>query len=381
MIRKLLQVACLVGVAVAVPALAQNLTEAEYQEKLQALQQNIQKLQQQLDAVKGNREDLLRDLEENETEIGELLDKIENIKQQLKSEEQALQQLRDKRRRLAGEQVAQKKHVARQVRAAYLLGGQSNLKLLLNQNSPQTVSRMLKYHDYFLTAHTDKITTYLNTIEQLNGLEPRILRNTQSLQRSRAQLQSRHRELETRRAEREQLLAKLNETIQNKDQELRQLTRDREHIEKLMDEIVASVGDRGNFNRNAPFADLRGRLPWPAEGRIAHRFGSDRIAGKMKWDGVVIRAAEGTPVTAIHHGRVVFAEYLRGHGLLIIVDHGDGYMSLYAHNQSLKKKVGSWVEAGEVIARVGSSGGQSGAGLYFEIRRDGQPTNPGGWCG
>ncbi|MEX1033351.1 MAG: peptidoglycan DD-metalloendopeptidase family protein [Cellvibrionaceae bacterium] len=177
------------------------------------------------------------------------------------------------------------------------------------------------------------------------------------------------------------MLARLNESIETKDQELQQLARDRQYIEQLMTEIVATVGHQNTFNSDAPFAELRGKLPWPAEGQIAHSFGSERVAGKMKWDGVLIRASEGEPVKAIHHGRVVFADYLRGHGLLIIVDHGEGYMSLYAHNQTLKKAVGNWVEAGEVIASVGSSGGQRQAGLYFEIRQHGRPTNPGTWCG
>lgn len=386
MIRPWLHLACLAIMALAWPALAQEadsrpkLSEQEYQQKLQALQQNIQQLQQQLNSVKGNREQLLQDLKKNETEIGKLLDKIDSIKQQLKSEEQALEDLRSRRSSLAEEQIAQKKQIAQQVRAAYLLGGQSNLKLLLNQDSPETVSRMLKYHDYFLAAHADKIATYLHTIEQLNAIEPRIVRRSESLQRNRADLQNRYAELKEKRRARQQTLAKLDATIQSKDQELQQLTRDREHIEELMAEIVDSVG-RGSFNNGAPFADLRGRLRWPAQGDIAHRFGSDRFAGKLKWDGVVIRAAEGSPVRAIHDGRVIFADYLRGHGLLIILDHGGGYMSLYAHNQSLTKTVGSRVEAGEVIARVGSSGGQQEAGLYFEIRRNGQPTNPSRWCG
>ncbi|MGQ9424970.1 murein hydrolase activator EnvC family protein [Gilvimarinus sp. F26214L] len=371
----------LTGIALCMPVSAENVSEAEYQARLEALQKNIGELQQELNAVKGNRDQLLTDLQENETSIGELLEKIESIKRELKEDEQALLQLHRERKQLAGEQSSQKKHVAQQVRAAYQLGGQSTLKLLLNQHDPQSISRLLKYHDYVLTAQSAKIAAYVEGIERLNTIEPRIVENTRRLKRNRTRLQRRHDELQNRQRERQQMLARLEATIKTKDEELQKLNRDRRQVEELMSRIVAKIGTGSTFNQDAPFADLHGKLPWPANGRLAHQFGSERIAGKMKWSGVMIRAPEGSPVRAIHHGRVVFADYLRGHGLLIIVDHGAGYMSLYAHNQSLKKNVGNWVEAGEVIASVGSSGGQPQAGLYFEIRQNGRPTNPNRWCG
>jgi septal ring factor EnvC (AmiA/AmiB activator) len=380
-LKRCAQWALLACLSFALPALAQESSEADYQTKLKVLQKNIQKLQKELEAVKGNREELLRQLRSNETEIGDLLKQIDGIKEELRSDEQALRDLSQERDRLLGEQRNEKKHIAQQVRAAYQLGGQSNLKLLLNQNDPQTVSRLLKYHDYFFAAHATKISSYLDNLQKLDTIEPKILQNTLALQQKRSRLQGRYEQLKSKQSEREKTLALLDRTIDSKDQELQKLARDREHIEKLMDEIVATVGSRDNFNSDAPFSELRGKLPWPAAGNIAHRFGSDRIPGKMKWNGVVIRATEGSPVRAVHHGRVVFADYLRGHGLLVIVDHGGGYMSLYARNQSLKKTVGNWVEAGEVIASVGNSGGQQQAGLYFEIRQNGQPTNPSGWCG
>lgn len=380
-VKTIVRLVLIASLGFGLPIVAQEVSEAEYQAKLKDLQRNIKELQKELNTVKGSRDELLLDLKDNETDIGELLEKIDDIKQQLKSEEQTLNELKQKRELLAGEQSSQKKHIAQQVRAAYQLGGQSNLKLLLNQDKPETVSRLLKYHDYFLAAHSEKIADYVDNIKQLNEIEPQIVGNTQALQGSRAGLQNRYEQLKSKQNERQQMLARLNATIKNKDQELQTLARDRQHIEKLMEEIVATVGSQAVFNGDAPFSELRGKLPWPASGQIAHRFGSERIAGKMKWNGVVIRADEGAPVKAIHHGRVVFADYLRGHGLLIIVDHGDSYMSLYAHNQNLKKSVGSLVAAGEVIAQVGSSGGRSQTGLYFEIRQNGQPTNPNSWCG
>ena len=121
-------------------------------------------------------------------------------------------------------------------------------------------------------------------------------------------------------------------------------------------------------------------MPWPAGNKLIKKFGNAKIDGKITWEGILISAKAGTSVEAIHHGRVVFSDYLRGHGLLVIVDHGDGYMSLYAHNQSLLKETGDWVSSGETISRVGNTGGQAQAGLYFEIRHQGKPTDPIKWC-
>jgi septal ring factor EnvC (AmiA/AmiB activator) len=129
-----------------------------------------------------------------------------------------------------------------------------------------------------------------------------------------------------------------------------------------------------------PFASRKGELAWPAKGRIGARFGSARGVGRLYWDGVLIEAPEGGEVRSVHYGRVAFADWLRGFGLLLIIDHGDGYMTLYGYNQSLFKETGEWVEAGEVIAQVGRSGGRSTSGVYFGIRHNGEPIDPKKWC-
>ena len=142
------------------------------------------------------------------------------------------------------------------------------------------------------------------------------------------------------------------------------------------DEAIINLNLSGD---GQPFANRRGKMTLPVKGKLKHTYGSQRIAGKLTWDGIVITAQEGTPVTAVHHGRVIFSDYMRSHGLLLIIDHGDGYMSLYANNQTLSKDLGDWVGSGDVIARLGSTGGQSYPGLYFEIRHQGQPVNPRHW--
>jgi septal ring factor EnvC (AmiA/AmiB activator) len=157
----------------------------------------------------------------------------------------------------------------------------------------------------------------------------------------------------------------------------------------LLDSLATAPGELSEIDdsglssdgaEHQPFAKLRGRLNWPSRGKLITRYGSARKVGKLKWQGVNISAPEGTEVRAISHGRVAFSDWLRGFGLLTIIDHGDGYMSLYGGNQSLFKEVGDWVEAGEAIASVGNSGGRQDSALYFEIRHNGKPSNPLKWC-
>lgn len=366
----------------AMPSLGQEakLSEAEIKAKLAELQKTIDSTQQDLKSVKDNRTKLLIDLEINETEIGELQDKVEDIKQQLGTQEQSLRDLQRQKNLLLAEQRSEKKHVAQQVKAVYQLGRQSNLKLLLNQNGPEKVSRMLKYYDYMLAARTDQIQTYQTSLEQLAAVETDIINTTQALARNRNSLEQQYQALQTKQSQRQQTLALLERSITDKDQQLKQLTGDQQSLEALLSQVATAVKNMPFRGSTEPFAQARGKLSWPVQGKIANRFGSYRIANKLKWDGVMITAEAGSEVRAIHAGRVVVADYLRGQGLLLILDHGGGFLSIYAHNRNLHKTVGDWVEGGELIARVGNSGGQSEAGLYFEIRQDGKPVNPSAWC-
>ncbi len=380
MIRKALCLGLLAIAFAAVPSFGQEMSEQEAQAKLMELQKSIEDMKRELDDVKNNRGQLLLDLQDNESEIGNLQDKIDDIKQQLGTQEQSLRQLQQDKSLLLAEQRSQKKHVAQQVKAVYQLGGQSNLKLLLNQDGPEKVSRILKYYDYFLAARTTQLTTYQDNLAKLNKIEPDILRTSEALKRNQNKLQAQYQELQAKQNQRQKTLALLDQTISNKDQELEKLSNDRNAIEKVLDRVGRFVSEIPFRRSDKPFANSRGNLSWPVQGKLANRFGSYRVAGKLKWDGVVIRASEGSAVNAIHEGRVVVADYLRGQGLLLIIDHGGGYLSIYAHNRTLHKQVGDWVEAGELIASVGNSGGQSESGVYFEIRQNGKPVNPARWC-
>jgi septal ring factor EnvC (AmiA/AmiB activator) len=358
---------------------AQQTSEADYQAKLQELQATIAQLKTELAKVKSDRDALQNDLQTSEVDISDLVKKIERLKGDLSQQKKQLAQLNSQRTELRQQRKSQQQAIAEQVNAAYRLGRQSELKLVLNQQQPDQVARMLKYYDYFIDARAERIETYLDTIAELNRVEPAIEAKAAELNRNRKTLEQRFDQLSQRQAERERTLKRLNSAIASKDQQLKQKAEDRQRLEQLLSEVTQALANLALPGDSQPFAQKRGKLAWPTQGKMLQRYGSNR-AGKLRWEGVLIGAPSGREVKAVHHGRVVFADYLRGHGLLIIVDHGNGYMSLYAHNQSLLKETGDWVSANEVVAQVGNSGGQSQAALYFEIRHQGKPLNPAQWC-
>ncbi len=362
------------------PVMAQAAGDEDYQAKINQLQQSIKQLQQELQKAKGSRNQLQSDLQSSEVDISETLKKIEALKEELASQKKQLTQLNRKQDELQAASREQQRYIAEDINAAYRLGSQSQLKLLLNQQQPETVARMNKYYSYFLNARSSRVDAYLETIAELNIIKPQIEARTRTLEENTVQLQQRRQQLLARQQERTETLAKLNASINRKDEELKQQSQDKQRLEKLLAEVTAAIANLALPTDGEPFAKLKGRMPFPARGRLLNRFGSSRLEGKLRWEGVMIGAREGTPVHAIHHGRVVFSDYLRGHGMLVIIDHGDGYMSLYAHNQSLLRETGDWVSSGEVIAKVGNTGGQSQSALYFEIRHNGKPTNPARWC-
>jgi len=378
--KPLLGVAIIALALLASPAIAQQSSDEDYQAKLLKLQKSITLLKSELQKVKGSRNDLQDSLQTSEIDIGQLSGKIERLQGELASGKKQLLQLNRNRIELQGKRREQQKTIGEYVNSAYRLGQQSQVKLLLNQQDPAELARTLKYYDYFIDARADKIDAYLETIGELDRLEPRIEAKTNTIKASQKSLQQRHQQLLSKQQDRQRTLAKLNSSIHSKDEQLKNKTRDQQRLETLLKQVTEAIANLEIPGGDQPFAQRRGKMSWPTRGPITNAFGSDKAAGKLRWDGVRIKAALGSEVEAIHHGRVVFSDYLRGHGLLMIVDHGKGYMSLYAHNQMLLKELGDWVSSGDTIAKVGDTGGQIHAGLYFEVRHQGKPTNPARWC-
>lgn len=361
---------------------------ADEKAEMAQLQKDIEALQQDLKRIQGTRSSLQKDLQKSETDIGDLEKKADKIKKELQREQQELEKLDKERSSLEQQQRQQQQQIAEQIRAAYKLGEQSEIKVMLNQESPDQLSRIMKYHSYFMNAHNTKMQHFLDTTNQINALIPEIEKKTFELEQKQAELAEQRKSVANIHKTRAQALAKVNAQVKDKNQELQKLAEDRSRLQTLLTTVARKVAatNIGNSPAYVPlpkdgekFSQRKGRLPWPAKGSMVHRFGSSRVAGQMSWNGAFITAPMGTPVIAVHHGRIVFADYFGGHGLLVIVDHGEGYLSLYAHNQSLLKKAGEVVKAGDAIASIGNSGGQATTGVYFEIRRQGKPIDPGVW--
>jgi septal ring factor EnvC (AmiA/AmiB activator) len=277
-------------------------------------------------------------------------------------------------RRVARERDA----LAGQVRLSYMTGREELVKLLLSQENPATLGRMLVYYDYFNRARSSRIAAASREVAVLDSLAAESARLEQELEEL-VQKQAREVEAQERaRAERRAALARIESSIADAGGKIASLRLEEERLSELVVELAELLEDlpRG---AEEPFAAQKGTLAWPVDGKIAQGFGQPRDGGPLRWNGVLLAAATGTAVQAVYYGRVAFADWLPGLGLLIIVDHGGGYMSLYGHNEALLKESGEWVSPGDEIAQVGDSGGQAEPGLYFEIRHNGAPEDPRQW--
>lgn len=359
-------------------ALAQA-NEKQDQAKLERVQKNIEKLKRELYKAQSNRDNIKQTIEKSEKEIIDLKTKAEKIQSEIKSSEKSIQKLESQKSAFIDKKKIQQNQVSQHVQAAFRLGKKNNISTLLNQQNPAEVSRNMRYLNYIVAARHEKIITLETTLDEIKRLESRTISETNKLRASHRSLKNEQTALAKQKKSREATIAALEKTLTNRGDKLASLELDRKHLAKLLSQVAGILNDEDLNNDTQKFSILRGKLPWPTKGNLIHQFNSPRVGNNVKWQGLVIKANAGTPVRSVHHGRVVFSDYLRGHGLLIIIDHGAGYLSLYAHNESLIKSLGDWVASGEVIAHVGDTGGQKVAGLYFELRYKGKPQNPTRW--
>jgi len=348
------------------------------QQNLKALELQISKLKQELQSHNQQQKNVSLALQQIEIQSGQLKENIRKTEADLTRLKGDRQKLDLKRNKLNASKSAQQKLISQHLNTAFRMGREEQIKLLLNEEDPTQFNRMLKYHDYFLQARTDKIETYLATLQELEQLKLAISNIEIELQAQHQNLQSQHEQLKGQIAKRRSTLQKIKTLISNDKSQLKKMNKEHIALEQIITTLKEAIADLTPTSPQKPFSAQKGKLSWPAKGRVTHKFGSVRKAD-IRWNGILLRANEGTPVKAVHHGRVIFSDYLRGHGLLLIIDHGDGYMSLYAHNQILLKDSGDWVSNDELISRVGNSGGLEISALYFEIRHNGKPSNPSKW--
>ena len=267
--------------------------------------------------------------------------------------------------------------LARQMRAAYMIGREEPLKLLLNQQDPARANRMFVYYSYFGRARAGVIAAIDTDIRKLADLDAQLAADEQRLDALQSATTDEVAQLEAARAQRDAALVAIKADSRNSARMLQRLQAQQAALTALLADLKRALQPFPS-DANGAFGAWRGRLAWPVGGHLAARFGQVR-AGGLKWDGMLIDTERGADVRAVYRGRVIYADWLPGLGLLTIVDHGDGYLSLYGHNDRLYKAVGDTVAAGEVIAASGDSGGSSRPQLYFEIRKGSRPVDPGPW--
>lgn len=349
--------------------------------ELEQLRTRIQLLRDDLNAVRGIRRDVRMQLADIERNIAATVQQVRSTRQNMALNTQRLQELIIQRQQLQGSLGRQRVVLAEQIRTGYVVGRQDYMKMLLNQEQPARVGRVLTYYSYLDRARSEQIETITQQMSRLSTVEDAIKVENENLAAANARLASEKTSLLAFKSDRRGILGRIDEELNDKTQRLANLTADEQRLTELLRRLPMELGDiPSEVNVKGTFAKSKGKLLWPASGRISAAYGSPRGAGNLRWQGVVLNAAEGEEVRSVWRGRVIFTGWLNGYGMMIILDHGEGYMSLYAHNQSVIKEVGDWTEANEVIATVGDSGGQKHSGLYFEIRHNGKPDNPVRWC-
>lgn len=359
-----------------VAAAAEDGQQAE--EDLQQVNSAIEEIQNWLVDANARQSQEQQVLRAAEIEIAELGPAVAALTTSVHQTQSELNSLRQRNDRLQAEKAEQNEVLAVAIRAAYMTGEQNLLKLLLNQQDIAESGRMLHYSRVFSESQLQKIAAFQYTLDELAVLGIALESTLSDLNRQQTALDQQVLALNEARTARQQAIAELNASIANRSSELEQLEIDQAELQALIEEINRALEQVQSVAALAPFTDQRGSLNLPASGSIVSRFGSRYGEGSLTRQGITIAAAEGTAVQSVHAGRVVFADWLRGSGLLVIVDHGDGYMSLYGSNQALAKQAGDWVEANETLATSGLAGDGS-AGVYFEIRHHGEAQNPMPW--
>ena len=353
-------------------------TEAQLKE----LRTRIETLRAQQETRRRSESAARAELADIETRMGMATRALKGTRTELAAARSRLTALNQERTGYRNQRDRSVKALKQQLRAAFMSGQQEYLKLLLNQQDPARFGRTMSYYRYLNEARGEQLKTLAWAMGRLVSVEEKITGEITALRKLEQTQEAERKRLAGLQRQRERSLKLVASEIASDEKKIAGLLSDEKELSQLLDRIEQVVQDVPVLlPKGAGFAQLRGKLGWPARGEFLQQFGDSRHDGRLRWNGVLIRAPEGKEVSAIFHGRVVFSDWLRGFGLMTIIDHGDGYMSLYGYNQSLLKQVGDWVEAGEPVATIGSSGGgQQGNALYFEIRHKGRAIDPRQWC-
>ena len=382
MVGMALLVLCVVIGSLAAPLAASaqgKATPSQKEAELRKVNSKIEKVRKSVNADIEKRDRLSVQLRDAELGVQDARKRLEAARAERIASEGRLRELELERAKLDKELAGERGALAGELRAAYVNGREEEIKLLLNQEDPATFGRMLQYYGYLGRARAERIGSIRDKLEHLALVREKIAAEHARLRELEAGQEREVAALRSAQDKRSKAVASINNQIKSRGGELQRLESQARGLEKLIADLRKALRDVP-VAKQAPFEPLKGKLPWPVQqGRVLARFGQPRAGGSMRWQGMLIGTDRGARVRAPFAGRVAYADWLPGMGLMLVVDHGGGYMSLYGHNEELFRKVGDPVAAGDVIGSVGDTGGHNQPALYFEVRRGRQPVDPEIW--
>lgn len=352
-----------------------------YKSKLAKVLHTIKKVSTHLDDNKKKQTDIQQQLKTAEIAIGKMSETLQDKQKAIQEHKAAIDALNKQQEDYAHQRKQQQEVLAQLIRSAYQLRHLNYIKIIISPKSADKAGRMLAYYHYINLNRINLLKKLNETLNDIQMNKQAVRKHVLALQTLNMKQQKEQRALEIKREKRRKILALLTETIHTQKQQLDTLVSNKNNLENLIARIEREqTAQKAFYGYKGAFARLRGKLSWPTRGQIINHYKAQMIDGRLKSNGVLIKAAQGQNIYAIAPGKVVFSDWLPGYGLLLILDHGDGYMTLYGHNHSLYIKHGDRVKSGKLIASAGKSGGQRQSGLYFEVRHNGKPINPERWC-
>ena len=361
------------------------------QEELENLREHIAAMQRELEKTSESKSEAADALRDSERAISNSSRKLAELATQQRAADKKLNELQKQEQLLAGSMAEQQVLLGRLLYQQYLGGKQEYLKLLLNNQNPNQVARDLRYYQYIAHNRANWLTALHADLATLNALSMATRQQRAELTSLSTEQSAQKKILEKEQRARQQVLGSISQQLRQQRREIKQLQHNENRLAQLVDKLAKMLAQpkSGSLFRNenlpdnrfdgSPFDQLKGKLALPVKGEVTNRFGTPRPDSAVLWKGLFLRTPAGQSVKAVAAGRVVFADWLRGFGNLLIVDHGKGYMSLYANNETLFKQVGDMLRGGDTIAAVGNSGGNKDSGLYFELRHESKPLDPINW--
>ena len=355
--------------------------ESNHKEKLKDIQNRLENVNAEIEKSKDQVKEFQSELKKNELMAAKISEQLENIQNNILKKKDNLERLKIKKKDSQKIIDIEKKILISQIKTMYKIGKYDYVKLLLNQQNVSEITRAIAYYDYDNYARSKRIKKLKNTLIDIEKIQLTILDQTSRLESLNTTHKSKLDKFNKYRGDRLKFITEINKHIDRQGVELLLLKENEHELVKLLNKLnVHKKNKTDTLKKGFSFSSKKGELIWPINGKLLKKYGEKKKKTGLKWRGVLIESVQGSHVSAVSQGKIVFADWFRNFGLLIIIDHENDYLSLYGHNQRLLKSIGDLVQTGEKIATVGDSGGQKNSALYFEIRKGKKTLNPSLWC-